>query len=94
MKKKYHANLIIVCFRSAWCVHGRVRITDRLRQRSGGPAGTGPGSLLHIQRSVSPRGSADQQLQVQRSRHPADVTVAQRSVALWKQPGNQEVQNI
>lgn len=82
------------CFRSARCVHGRVRITDRLRQRPGGPAGTGSGSLLHIQRSVGPRGSADQQLQVQRRRHPADVTVAPRSVALRKQPGNKEVQNI
>lgn len=80
--------LIPVWSRSARRVHGRVGITDSLRQRSGGPAGTGPGSLLYIQRSVGPRGPADQQLQVQRSGHPVDVAVAPRSVALRKQPGN------
>lgn len=75
------------CFRSSRRFHGGVRATDRLRQRSGGPAGTGPGSLLHPRRSDLPRRSAHQQLQVQRRGHPADVAVAARSLALRKQPG-------
>lgn len=79
-----------MCFRSAGRVHRRVGFTDCLRQRSGGPSGAGAGSLLHAQRSVGSGGAADRQLQVQRSRHPADVTVASRSVELRKQPGNEE----
>ena len=74
--------------RPAGCVDGCVRAADRLRQRPRGSAGAGAGSLLHIQRSDCPRGSTHQQLQVQRRRHPADVTVASRGVALRKQSGN------
>lgn len=83
----------VTCVRSrpARCVHRRVGIADRVRQWSGGPAGTGPGSLLYFQRSGSPRDSSDEQLQVQRCRHPADITVAPGSVALRKQPGNEDV---
>lgn len=75
------------CFRSSRSVHRCIGVADCLRQWSRGPAGTGPGSLLHVQRSVSPRAAADQQLQVQRRRHSADIRVAARSLAIRKQPG-------
>lgn len=74
-------------FRAAWRLHGRLRAADRVRQRSGSPAGAGAGSLLHLQRPVGARHPADQQLQVPGGGHPADVAVAAGGVALRQQPG-------
>lgn len=79
-----------VCLRSPWRFHRRVWLANSLCQRPGGISGTSPGSLLYTQRSVGPGQPARQQLQVQRSRHPADVTVASGGVALRKQAGDVE----
>lgn len=75
------------CSRSSRHFHRGVRVTDCLCQWSGGHAGTSPSSLFHVRRSDCARGSTHQQFQVQRRWHPTDITVATRSLAVWKQPG-------
>lgn len=77
--------------RSARRVHRRVGAADRLRQRAGGAAGAGAGSLLHAQRPGGARRPAERRLQFQRRRRAADVPVAARGVAVREPAGNRSL---
>lgn len=78
---------VFCCSRPPWRLHRGVGAADRLRQWSGGPAGTGPRPLLHARRRERARGAARQQFQVPRRGHPPDLSVAAGSLAVRQQPG-------